>query len=86
MVPSMALTTHTESIDGVDPHGPVPSRDSALDYVRVVDLGGCLMLRPVHGDGLTVRLAPSPAHAVAPPADLSWITPPECGGAESMGT
>jgi hypothetical protein len=86
MVPSMALTTHTQSFDGVDPHGPVPSRDSALDYVQVVDLGGCLMQRRVHGDGLTVSHAPSPATAVAPPADLSWITQPECGGAESMGT
>lgn len=81
----MALTTHTGSFDGVDSHDAGPSRDSALDCVQA-DLGGYLMPRPVHGDGLTVNLAPSPAYAVTPPVDLTWATPPECAVAESMGT
>lgn len=101
MVPSMALTTHMVTTDGV---GPGPSWGSTLDYVQVVDLGGYLMLRPVYGDGLTVNAASLPTYAspptyasaptyassatygVSPSVDLSWTTPPESRATEPMGT
>jgi hypothetical protein len=89
MVPSMALTTHMVTIDGVDPHGPGPSPAPALDYVQVVDLGDYLMPRRADRDGLTVHVVEavsSTSCTVNPRADVSWTTPPKLWVAEPMGT